>query len=99
MKQKSAKRARTRNNIIVHTVLAVLAVIWLFPVMWVVLTSPTPGQTTPESMCPSSLTQKEWNRAVISGKEIRLPWSAPPWRIISAWICRREQSELRYWAV
>lgn len=39
MKQKSAKRARTRNNIIVHTVLAVLAVIWLFPVMWVVLTS------------------------------------------------------------
>ena len=35
----SAKRINTRNNIIVHLILAILAVIWLFPVAWVVLTS------------------------------------------------------------
>jgi arabinogalactan oligomer/maltooligosaccharide transport system permease protein len=38
-KQKSAKGARLRNNIIVHTILAILAVIWVFPVFWVVMTS------------------------------------------------------------
>ena len=36
---KSAKAVRIRNNIIVHIVLAVLAVIWVFPIFWVVLTS------------------------------------------------------------
>lgn len=38
-KQKSAKAIRTRNNIIVHTVLAILAAIWVFPVLWVIMTS------------------------------------------------------------
>ena len=36
---KSAKQKRLVNNIIVHIVLAVLAVIWVFPIFWVVLTS------------------------------------------------------------
>ena len=35
----SAKTKRTRNNVIVHIILAVLAVIWLFPIFWVILTS------------------------------------------------------------
>ena len=40
MKQeKSAKAVRLRNNIIVHVILAVLAVIWVFPVLWVIMTS------------------------------------------------------------
>lgn len=39
MKPKSAKRTRLVNNIIVHVVLAVLAAIWVFPVLWVVMTS------------------------------------------------------------
>lgn len=39
MKQRSAKRIKLRNNIIVHTILAVLAAVWMFPVLWVVLTS------------------------------------------------------------
>ena len=39
MKQTSAKRAKLRNNIIVHAVLAVLAAVWMFPVLWVILTS------------------------------------------------------------
>ena len=38
-KKKSAKAAKVRNNIIVHTVLAILAIIWVFPVLWVVMTS------------------------------------------------------------
>ena len=38
-KQRSAKSVRLINNIIVHAVLAVLAVIWVFPIVWVVLTS------------------------------------------------------------
>ena len=38
-KQLSAKRIRTRNNVIVYIVLSILAVIWLFPVAWVVMTS------------------------------------------------------------
>ena len=36
---KSAKAVRTRNNVIVHVILAILAVIWVFPIFWVVLTS------------------------------------------------------------
>ncbi|MGM9538871.1 MAG: sugar ABC transporter permease [Candidatus Onthomonas sp.] len=36
---KSAKAARLRSNIIVHIILAILAVIWVFPVFWVVMTS------------------------------------------------------------
>lgn len=36
---KSAKAVRTRNNVIVHIILAILAVIWAFPIFWVVLTS------------------------------------------------------------
>ncbi len=38
-KKKSAKAAKIRNNIIVHTVLAILAAIWVFPVLWVIMTS------------------------------------------------------------
>lgn len=38
-KMYSAKRKRVLNNTIVHIVLAVLATIWVFPIIWVVLTS------------------------------------------------------------
>ena len=36
---KSAKAARLRNNILIHILLAVLAFIWVFPVLWVIMTS------------------------------------------------------------
>ena len=36
MKQRSAKGIRLRNNIIVHTILAILAAVWMFLVLWVV---------------------------------------------------------------
>lgn len=39
IKTRSAKRTRTVNNIVVHTALAVLVVIWVFPIFWVVMTS------------------------------------------------------------
>lgn len=40
MKQyKSAKAIRRRNNILIHSLLAVLAAIWVFPVLWVIMTS------------------------------------------------------------
>ncbi len=39
MKKGSAKSRRIMTNTIVHVVLAVLAVIWVFPIAWVVLTS------------------------------------------------------------
>ena len=35
----SAKRKRFITNSVVHVVLGILAVIWVFPVIWVVLTS------------------------------------------------------------
>lgn len=38
-KIQSAKKKRFINNVIVHISLAVLAVIWVFPIVWVVLTS------------------------------------------------------------
>ena len=38
-KMHSAKRKRFINNSIVHVILAVLAAIWVFPIVWVVLTS------------------------------------------------------------
>ena len=38
-KLQSAKKKKMINNTIVHIVLAVLAVIWLFPIAWVILTS------------------------------------------------------------
>ena len=38
-KLQSAKKNKLINNTIVHIVLAVLAVIWLFPIFWVILTS------------------------------------------------------------
>ena len=38
-KMHSAKRKRFINNSIVHVILAILAVIWVFPIVWVVLTS------------------------------------------------------------
>lgn len=38
-KQRSAKSKRLVNNTIVHIVLAVLAVVWVFPIVWVILTS------------------------------------------------------------
>ena len=37
--KKSAKAVRRRNNIIVHTLLAVLAFIWIVPILWIVMTS------------------------------------------------------------
>ena len=39
MKEKSYKRSKQISNVIVHVVLAVLAFIWVFPVLWVVMTS------------------------------------------------------------
>ena len=39
MKQKSYKRSKQISNLIVHIVLAILAFIWVFPVLWVVMTS------------------------------------------------------------
>ena len=38
-KLQSAKKKKMINNMIVHMVLAVLAVIWLLPIVWVILTS------------------------------------------------------------
>lgn len=38
-KMGSAKRRRFINNIIVHALLSVLAIVWIFPIAWVVLTS------------------------------------------------------------
>lgn len=38
-KIQSAKRRRFINNSIVHVILAILAAIWVFPIVWVVLTS------------------------------------------------------------
>lgn len=38
-KFKSAKTKRFVNNTIVHVSLAILAFIWVFPIIWVVLTS------------------------------------------------------------
>jgi len=38
-RERSAKRVRIMNNTIVHISLAILAVIWVFPIAWVVLTS------------------------------------------------------------
>ena len=38
-KYASAKRKRLINNTVVHVILAILAVIWVFPILWVVLTS------------------------------------------------------------
>ena len=38
-KQLSAKRIRTRNNVIVYIILSILAFIWLFPVAWIIMTS------------------------------------------------------------
>lgn len=37
--KKSAKAVRRRNNIIVHTLLAVLAFIWIVPILWIFMTS------------------------------------------------------------
>ena len=38
-KMHSAKTKRFINNTIVHTVLGILAVVWVFPIVWVILTS------------------------------------------------------------
>lgn len=38
-RMRSAKRKRFVNNTIVHIALAILAIIWVFPIIWVVLTS------------------------------------------------------------
>lgn len=38
-KMHSAKTRRFINNSIVHVILAVLAAIWVFPIIWVILTS------------------------------------------------------------
>ena len=38
-KQSSMKTRRFINNSIVHVVLTILSVIWLFPVFWVIMTS------------------------------------------------------------
>lgn len=39
VKMKSARTARIRNNVIVHTILAILAAVWVFPILWVIMTS------------------------------------------------------------
>lgn len=39
MKMQSARKKKIINNTIVHIVLAILAVIWVFPIFWVILTS------------------------------------------------------------
>ena len=39
MKEKSYKRSKQISNLIVHIVLAILAFVWVFPVLWVVMTS------------------------------------------------------------
>ena len=38
-KMRSAKQVKTVNNILVHTALAILAAVWVFPIIWVVLSS------------------------------------------------------------
>ena len=38
-KKPGMKAARRRSNIVVHIVLAILAAVWVFPVLWVVMTS------------------------------------------------------------
>ena len=38
-KYKSASRKRKINNVVVHVALSILAVIWLFPIFWVIMTS------------------------------------------------------------
>ncbi len=38
-KERSAKTKRIFSNTLVHIVLAVLAIIWLFPIFWVIMTS------------------------------------------------------------
>ena len=38
-KYASAKRKRFINNTVVHVILGILAVIWVFPILWVILTS------------------------------------------------------------
>lgn len=38
-KQTSAKSKKLAENIVVHVILAILAVIWVFPIAWVILTS------------------------------------------------------------
>lgn len=38
-KYASAKRKRLINNTVVHVILAIMAVIWVFPILWVILTS------------------------------------------------------------
>ena len=38
-RHRSVRARRRRNNILVHTVLAVLAAVWVFPVLWVIMTS------------------------------------------------------------
>ena len=35
----SAKAKKTIVNVIVHAALSILAVIWLFPIFWVIMTS------------------------------------------------------------
>ncbi len=36
---KKAKARKTRNNILIHVLLAVLAIIWLLPIAWIIMTS------------------------------------------------------------
>lgn len=38
-RMKSARSTRLARNVVVHAVLSILAVIWVFPIIWVVLTS------------------------------------------------------------
>ena len=38
-RHRSVRARRRRNNILVHIVLAVLAAVWVFPVLWVIMTS------------------------------------------------------------
>ena len=38
-KKHSVRARRRRNNILIHVILAILAAIWVFPVLWVIMTS------------------------------------------------------------
>jgi len=62
-KLQSASQKKMINNIIVHIVLAILAVIWLFPIFWVIMTSFRKEQGSYIStFIPAAFTTKNYER-------------------------------------
>ena len=60
-KYASAKRKRLINNTVVHVILAILAVIWVFPILWVILTSFRAEKGSYVStFCPQSYTLDDY---------------------------------------